>query len=95
MIGRTNRKTMKFGNPFVIERGGRLLPAGAYEVLTDEELVEGLSFPVYRRVATMMLVPAPSGGAIEMLTVDPAALAAAVARDIAATDVPAASVKAL
>ena len=93
MIGRTNRKTVKFDNPFTIERGGRLLPAGDYEVVTDEELIEGLSFPAYRRIATMMLVPALSGGAVEMLTVDPAALATAVKRDAAATDAPAASAK--
>jgi hypothetical protein len=30
----------------------RLLPAGEYELVNDEELVEGLSFPVYRRVAS-------------------------------------------
>jgi hypothetical protein len=92
MIGRTNRQTVKFGHPFVIERGGRLLPAGDYEVVTDEELIEGLSFPVYRRVATMMLVPALSGGAsVEMLTVDPAALTAAMDRDATAVDAAAAA----
>lgn len=86
MIGRTTRKTFSFSSPFALERGGRLLPPGAYEVVTDEELIEGLSFPVYRRVATMMLVPAQSSGSasIEMLTIDPAALAAAVEQDAAA-----------
>ena len=50
-----------------------MLPAGGYEVVTDEELIEGLSFPVYRRVATTMLVPAQSyQGSVEMMTVDPA-----------------------
>jgi hypothetical protein len=61
------------------------LPAGSYEVVTDEELIEGLSFPAYRRVATTMLVPAESFlGLVEMLTVDPPSLAAAVDRDAAA-----------
>ena len=63
-----------------------MLPAGSYEVVTDEELIEGLSFPVYRRVATTILVPAQSyQGAFEMLTVDPLNLAAAQDRDAAAT----------
>jgi hypothetical protein len=32
---------------------------GGYRVVTDEELIEGISFPVYRRVSTMIFVPAP------------------------------------
>ena len=62
-----------------------MLPAGNYEVATDEELIEGLSFPVYRRVATTMLVPASSyQGAFEMLTIDPLNLEAAQDGDAAA-----------
>ena len=62
---------------------GRALPAGSYEVITDEELIEGLSFPVYRRVATMMLAPGQSSQAasMEMLSIDPLDLAAALERD--------------
>jgi hypothetical protein len=78
---RTTRKIVKFGNPFTIEGVGRVLPAGNYEVVTDEELIEGLSFPVYRRVATMMLAPTQTSHSIEMLTIDPRDLAAAVERD--------------
>jgi hypothetical protein len=85
MLKRTHRKTVTFHSPFSLEGIGRLLPAGNYEVVTDEELIEGLSFPVYRRVATTMLVPAESfAGSVEMLTVDPPNLAAAVDRDAAA-----------
>jgi hypothetical protein len=63
-----------------------MLPAGGYEVVTDEELIEGLSFPVYRRVATTMLVPAQSyQGSVELMTVDPLKLAAAQDRDAAVT----------
>jgi len=43
-----------------------------------------LSFPVYRRVATMIFVPGQTGGSVEMLVVDPAELAAARERDAAA-----------
>ena len=80
---RTTRKIVKFSSPFTLEGVGRVLPAGNYEVVTDEELIEGLSFPVYRRVATMMLAPAQSSQ-IEMLTIDPRDLAAAVERDTSA-----------
>ncbi len=77
---------MTFHNAFSLEGVGRMLPCGNYEVVTDEELIEGLSFPVYRRVATMMLAPAQSNHTtVEMLTIDPINLAAAVERDAAAT----------
>ena len=49
---RTTRKIVEFSNPFSMKGVGRVLPAGNYEIVTDEELIEGLSFPVYRRVAT-------------------------------------------
>lgn len=39
----------------------RTLPPGEYhQTVTDEEMIEGLSFPVYRRISTMILVPAQS-----------------------------------
>lgn len=91
MLTRTHRESVIFRRPFSLEGVGRQLPAGSYEVVTDEELIEGLSFPVYRRVATMMLVPTPSHS-IEMLTIDPLDLAAAAERDalaIKAVSVPA------
>jgi hypothetical protein len=75
---RTKRETVKFERSFSLKGLDRSLPAGIYEVLTDEELIEGLSFPVYRRISTMMFVPAESStSAIEMLTIDPLDLAAA------------------
>jgi len=83
MATRTSRKNAIFSHPFSLAGVGRLLPAGSYAVVTDEELIEGLSFPAYRRLATMMLVPAQSGHAssVEMLNVDPLDLAAAQERD--------------
>src|SRR5512146_2683503 len=85
MSARTTRKNVTFNRPFSLEGVGRTLPAGNYEVVTEEEMIEGLSFPVYRRVATTMLVPSQSYlGSFEMLTVDPRSLAAAKDRDAAA-----------
>ena len=45
MIARTLSKTVVFSKPFLLK--GRILPAGDYRVVTDEELIEGLSFPAY------------------------------------------------
>jgi hypothetical protein len=79
------RNTLTFTGPFLLKNVDRTLPAGKYEVVTDEELIEGLSFPVYRRISTMILVPAPSlfGSPVEMLTVDPRDLQASLDRDAA------------
>lgn len=79
MIARTKHETVTFSHPFSLDGVSGVLPAGDYEVITDEELIEGLSFPVYRRVATMMMVPAQAS--VEMLTVDPLNLAVAKERD--------------
>jgi hypothetical protein len=85
MATRTQRKTVTFDQPFLLKGMDRILPPGNYVVVTDEELVEGLSFPVYRRVSTTMMVPAQNRpSSVEMLTVDPRDLEAAQERDTAA-----------
>jgi len=84
MTTRTHRKTVTFKKPFSLEGIGRTLPAGSYEVITDEELIEGLSFSVYRRVATMMLVPGQFARSVEMVTIDPLALATALKHETSA-----------
>ena len=68
MTIRSRRETITFQHPFRIRGIDRLLPPGAYEVITDEEMIEGLSFPAYRRVATMIMVPA-GGSAMEMVSI--------------------------
>lgn len=78
MSPRTTSKTVTFALPFLLKGVDRVLPAGDYRVVTDEELMEGLSFPVYRRVSTMIFQ------AVEMLTVDPLDLQVAQDRDVAA-----------
>jgi hypothetical protein len=90
MTTRTSRKTLTFSGPFSLKGVDQKLPAGDYRVVTDEELIEGLSFPVYRRVSTMILVPAQShqASSVEMVTVDPADLQAALEQDAATRHVP-------
>ena len=86
MLTRTKRVTLTFRHPFSLKGVDRRLAAGEYEVATDEELIEGLSFPVYRRVATLIFLPADASrqASMEMVTVDPDDLAAAHQLDQAA-----------
>ncbi len=68
---RSRRETITFKLPFRIKGVDRLLTAGAYEVITDDEMIEGLSFAVFRRVATMIMVPAPGprSATMEMVSI--------------------------
>ena len=85
MPTRTNSQTVTFAHPFLLKGVDRMLPAGDYKVATDEELIQELSFPVYRRVATMIFVPAETrqASSIEMVTIDPRDLQEAQDRDAA------------
>ncbi|WP_441238976.1 hypothetical protein [Bradyrhizobium sp. 930_D9_N1_4] len=79
---RSRHETVTFMHPFHIRGIGRELPAGRYEVVTDEETIEGLSFPVWRRVATLITVPAETvRGATERLAIGSVDLAAAQTAD--------------
>jgi hypothetical protein len=71
MTTRSRRETITFRRPFRIKGIDRLLQAGAYEVITDEEMIEGLSFASFRRVATMLMVPgaAPRASSMEMISI--------------------------
>jgi len=44
MTTRTNGRILTFAHPFLLKGVDRELPAGDYRVVTDEELIEGLSF---------------------------------------------------
>jgi len=83
---RTRTTLVVFSHPLELKGVDRILPPGEYRVVTDEQLIEELSFPVYRRVSTMIFVPGKSGTAsTEMVTIDPRDLQAAQDRDKAAT----------
>ena len=86
MIARTQRTKTSFAQPFLLRGVDRMLPPGTYEIAIEEELIEGLSFPVYRRVSTVIFVPGQLASSIEMVTIDPVDLAAAEARDAAQED---------
>ena len=71
MTMRSRREMVHFRHPFRIKGIDRQLAPGAYEVITDEEMIEGLSFPSFRRVATMIMVPGapPQRAAMEMISI--------------------------
>lgn len=87
MTTRSRRETVIFQHPFRIKGVEHELSPGAYEVVTDEELIEGLSFPCYRRVATMIMVPAapPYGSATEMVAISSLDLSDAQRNDASAS----------
>jgi hypothetical protein len=87
MTIRSRQETIIFKHPFRIRGIDRLLPAGSYEVITDEEMIEGLSFAAFRRVATMIKVPAEGGSAIEMISIGSVDLSDAQRIDASAPDV--------
>ena len=83
---RSRRETITFQHPFRIRGIDRLLPSGAYEVITDEEMIEGLSFPAFRRIATMIMVPASAqNSAMEMISIGSVDLSDAQRMDASAS----------
>ncbi|MDN4987948.1 hypothetical protein KUL72_07285 [Bradyrhizobium arachidis] len=82
MTIRSRREAVTFRHPFRIRGIDRTLPAGVYEVVTDEETIEGLTFSAYRRIATMITVPAEGAvGTMETLSIGSVDLANAQAAD--------------
>jgi hypothetical protein len=84
MTIRTTRKTITFTRPFCLNKAEELLPPGTYALDTDEELIDGLSFLAYRRIATLLHLPSISSKSAtsEVVTVDPVELEAALDRDV-------------
>jgi hypothetical protein len=58
---RTTTKIVTFHKPFCLKGVDRLLPPADYRVVTDEELIDGVSFAAYRRLSTVIFVPAGPG----------------------------------
>jgi hypothetical protein len=85
MTLRTTRTTVTFTRPFALRGVEGVRAAGSYTVETDEQLLEGVSFPVYRRVATLIFLPSRTGSVNsgEVVAIDPLELQAAQERDAA------------
>ena len=87
MTTRSRRETLHFKHPFRIKGVDRQLAPGAYEVITDEEMIEGISFPCFRRIATMIMIPGvtPRRSVMEMISISSADLADAQRIDASMT----------
>jgi len=83
MSTRTQHASITFRRAFHLKGIDGQQPAGTYQVETEEELIEGLSFPAYRRVSTMIMMQNPQQAAafVSARMVDPGELADAHERD--------------
>ena len=60
MNTRTKHTTVTFTAPFSLTGVDEVQPPGDYAIAEDEELIDGLSWLAYRRVATFIHLPAIS-----------------------------------
>ena len=83
MTMRTTSRTVTFTHPFVLSGIVEEQPAGTYTVETDEELIGNGSLTAYRRISTLIRLPGRPGSLVleQVVDLDPAELAAALARD--------------
>ncbi len=92
MTIRTTSSTIRFCRPFVLTGIADEQPAGSYTVETDEELLQHVSVPAYRRVSTLIRLP-PRPGSTELARIvdlDPLELATLLASDARTDGEPAA-----
>ncbi|TCM76788.1 hypothetical protein [Rhodovulum steppense] len=87
MLTRSTRRTVTFFNPFPLSGYVGELSAGDYEVIVEEELLQGLSFEAWRRTATYLTVHGRGSpaGRTEMRATTEQDLTAALGRDQAET----------
>lgn len=80
---RSTIETVIFTRAFTLAGFEDLLPAGAYEVLCEDERLEGLTFDAYRRVATFLRVPGhgADAGRTELRPTTESDIEAALRRD--------------
>jgi hypothetical protein len=88
MTSRTTTKTIRFTRAFVLKGVEGEHPAGSYDIEIDEELLPGLSFPVYRRIEARITLPFSTMGSRGHQTVPVTLeeLEGALARDTVAND---------
>jgi len=84
MVTRTRSEQVVFRRPFLLSGLDSLQPAGAYTVDTEEELLDALTVPGWKRRATVIQLT--RAGATEYLTIDPLELHEALMRDGAQPD---------
>lgn len=88
MSVRSSSLRVTFQHPFSLAGFPDELPAGEYEVLIQEELLQGEGFETYQRKATHMTVPGRGDRAnwMELCAIIESDLEEALSRDTATTD---------
>jgi hypothetical protein len=83
MSTRTTHTIVHFSAPFALRGIDEIQPAGDYAVDQDEELIDGVSWLAYRRVATFIHLPAiaSSSRRSQLIAIDHAELEAALQQD--------------
>jgi hypothetical protein len=84
MNTRTTHTTVTFTAPFSLRGVDEIQPPGDYAIDEDEELVDGLSWITYRRVATYIHLPAVASTdrlKSQLVAIDHSELEAALRRD--------------
>jgi hypothetical protein len=73
---------VEFRRPFVLRAQAEAMPAGRYVVHLEEEMLEGLSFPAWRRTSmTISRHGLPSGRLVQALPLTRNELSAALDAD--------------
>ena len=85
MFVRKSRSMVTFYHPFAVPGCEDQLPAGDYEVVTEDERLRGADFEAYRRVATYLVVHDASDGDVAR-SITPRELDMALRRDRAIVD---------
>lgn len=83
MSTRTKHTTVHFSAPFALRGVEEIQPPGEYAIDEDEELIDGISWLAYRRVATFIHLPALASNSriSQLVSIDHAELEAALQQD--------------
>jgi hypothetical protein len=84
MSTRSSTSVVEFKHPFVVPGSPEQFPPGRYEVLVEEELLEGLSFAAYRETGAYLMIygRGQNSGPTEMRLISSAYLTMALKRDV-------------
>lgn len=83
MTTRTTQSVLRFPTPFRLAGFADAQPPGEYRVDREDEMIEGLSWTAWRRVATFIHLPAIGSRATtqQMVRIDPATVDAINEKD--------------
>jgi hypothetical protein len=63
VINRISRQMITFPEPFRLAGLSAPVPAGRYEITTEEEPLGDVMYPAFRRISTSIYLPRPPGAA--------------------------------